>query len=75
MNQFVCPACGRQVFNRLHGKCEFCGKDLPASILLSPDQLAYLAEEDQKIEKIRNDLARRAAEESRKKIRRRGEGG
>ncbi|HEY9825117.1 MAG TPA: hypothetical protein V6D19_06695 [Stenomitos sp.] len=75
MKQFICPACGRQVFNRRHGKCEFCGKDLPPSMLLSPDQLAFLAEEDRRIEKIRSDLAKKAAEESRKKVARRGDGG
>ncbi len=74
-NRFVCPHCGFRIFNRRRETCESCAQVLPAELLLNPEQRLFMEEEDRRIEKVRKDLARKAAEEARKRQVRRGDGG
>src|SRR5688500_5835292 len=50
---FTCPACSRPLYNRRRASCEFCGKPVPTSLLLS-------AAERARIDDLRsNDLQKR----------------
>ena len=58
MRSFTCPACARPLYNRRRATCEFCGKTIPASLLLSNAQQSRIAE-------IRHGDRRRATEPGR----------
>lgn len=74
-NRFRCPACGFSVLNRRVTTCEACKAPLPSTLRFSEKELAQLAEEALRIEKIRRDLAREAERLEAEKQRRRGDGG
>ena len=61
---YLCPKCGRLIYNRRLNTCGFCGEKLPAELLFSPAELEVLdknmAELTAEHEKIR---ARLEAEE------------
>ena len=74
-NRFICPHCGFRIFNRRRETCESCGQSLPAELMLNAQQRQFMEVEDRRIEKVRKDLATKAAEEERKRQVRRGDGG
>ncbi|MBV8618211.1 MAG: hypothetical protein JOY84_05050 [Curvibacter sp.] len=74
-SRFKCPACGFSVFNRRVEVCESCRAPLPAEMRFSEGELAWLAEEEARVGKIRQELARQAEQLEAEKQRRRGEGG
>jgi len=53
--QFVCQHCDRIVFNRRLSKCEFCGGELPDSVVLSAAQIEAI---DKEKKKLHNDRLR-----------------
>lgn len=70
-----CPACDFPVYNRRLRRCERCGLDLPESVGYSPAELAMIAAEEARIERIRLELERAREEEARRREERRGSGG
>ena len=48
--QFVCKNCNRIVFNRRLSKCEFCGTELPDSVVLSTAQIEAIDKEKKKLQ-------------------------
>ena len=62
---YLCPKCGRLIYNRRLNTCGFCGEKLPAELLFSPAEIEVLdkkwAELTAEHEKIR---ARLEAEEA-----------
>lgn len=70
-----CPQCGRTIFNRRNGVCEFCSAVLPQESLYSAQQLASIEDDHQRNEVVRKRLALEAEELERNKAKRRGDGG
>jgi DNA repair exonuclease SbcCD ATPase subunit len=56
-----CPACERLIYTRRRKDCEWCGKPLPAELLLTKEEIASIDAEIARIERERSD--RRAEEE------------
>ena len=52
---FKCPSCNRPLYNRRRATCEFCGKPIPASHLLSARQRGA-------IDQLKKDEAKRHRE-------------
>jgi hypothetical protein len=60
-SRFRCPACNFPVFNRRVVRCESCAAELPARLLFSAPQLAFIDAEHARNEKARVELARGAS--------------
>jgi ribosomal protein L37E len=73
--RFSCPECGRTIFNRRIGTCEFCSAVLPQELKYSAAQLATIEQDHQRNEMVRKRIAREAEELERQKVKRRGDGG
>jgi len=74
-SRFKCPACGFTVFNRRVASCEACKAPLPTTLRLNEKELALLAEEALRNERIRHDMAKEAERLEAERQRRRGDGG
>jgi predicted ATP-dependent serine protease len=61
-SRFRCPACGFAVYNRRVSKCESCSATLPNELLFTSEELRSIEAEHESNEKIRQQLAREAAE-------------
>jgi hypothetical protein len=68
---FKCPSCGFTVFNRRVTKCEACSATLPAEFRFTDAELARIEAEHESNEKIRQALAREAAEREEAEAKRR----
>jgi rRNA maturation endonuclease Nob1 len=53
--EFKCPACHSVIYSRKQKLCGQCGSEIPADLLLSPEQKRIL-DEDQKRSDKRNRL-------------------
>ena len=74
-DRFRCPACDFAVFNRRVPRCERCATALPASLMFTNEEIAMLAEEAARNDKIRQDMAREAEEIEAKQQRDQADGG
>jgi ribosomal protein L37E len=61
-SRFRCPACGFAVYNRRVAKCESCSAALPPELRFTPEELKAVEAEHESNEKVRQQLAREAAE-------------
>jgi ribosomal protein L37E len=61
-SRFRCPACGFAVYNRRVAKCESCSAALPAELRFTPEELKAIEAEHESNEKVRQQLAREAAD-------------
>jgi ribosomal protein L37E len=61
-SRFRCPACGFAVYNRRVAKCESCSAALPAELRFTPEELKAIEAEHESNEKVRQQIAREAAE-------------
>ena len=61
-SRFRCPACGFAVYNRRVVKCESCSAALPTELRFTSEELKSIEAEHESNEKIRQQLAREAAE-------------
>ncbi len=66
-SRFRCPNCNFAIFNRRLAKCESCSTALPPELLLSPEQLNFFEADHQRMGKMRQNLARKAAEAKEKR--------
>ncbi len=73
--RFRCPACGFAVFNRRVPHCERCHVALPPSLLFDAEDLQRLEDEAQRLQRVRDDLAREDEAEQARRRHRRGGGG
>jgi ribosomal protein L37E len=74
-NHFRCPACGFAVYNRRVAKCESCSAPLPDELRFTPEELKAIEAEHESNEKVRQEIAREAAEREASEAERRRSGG
>jgi uncharacterized Zn finger protein (UPF0148 family) len=49
--EFHCPHCQSPIYSRKQKICGVCEKPLPAELLLSENQVAFLKKQDEQVEK------------------------
>jgi hypothetical protein len=72
-SKYHCPACGREIYLRRRATCEFCGKALPESMRLSPDELEAVDQEMKEMHE-RRERDKEREEAAKRETRRRQDG-
>jgi hypothetical protein len=65
--QFQCPECKRPLASRRHKKCQYCGAELPESLLYTKSEIEALNREWEKSQAKRKADGKERDEEERKK--------
>ena len=66
-SKYHCPACGREIYLRRRATCEFCGKALPESMRLSPDELEAVDQEMKELHERRERDRKKEEEKQRER--------
>lgn len=73
-SKYHCPSCQREIYLRRRKTCEFCGKPLPDSVRLSPDELEAVDTEMKELRERRERDKENEEEAKRQKRRRDSDG-
>lgn len=65
--EFKCPECKRPLASRRHKKCQYCGAELPESLLYTTAEIEAQNRERNELEKNRTVRNKARDEEERKK--------